>query len=218
MDSEPPAFRRFQESLRMVGVEASLDELLGYVGKTTRQIADAILQKYKPEVKTEDFLKLHQSRGSFYAVSDEVKPMEGLVDFLEEQKSRRMKLAVVSSTSSVSVVTALNRMKLLKYFDAVVCGDMVKEGKPSPEGYLKALAFLGCKPEEALVIEDSPTGISAGKSAGAYVIGYKGSEHKQDTSGADWEVSHYRELMGEAFRGITLQSHSQIYNVWRKKV
>ena len=105
-------------------------------------------------------------------------------------------MAVVSSTSTVGVITALNRMNLLKYFDAVVCSDMLGgRTKPAPDGYRKAAEFLGEKPEDCIVIEDSPFGIQAGKSAGMFVVGLKASEHKQDTSKADIEVSDYIELM-----------------------
>ena len=41
------------------------------------------------------------------------------------------------------------------------------------------------EPEETVIIEDSPSGIQAGKAAEAYVIGYKGAEVQQDTTGAD---------------------------------
>ena len=40
-------------------------------------------------------------------------------------------------------------------------------------------------PEETVIIEDSPSGIQEGKAAEAYVIGYKGAEVQQDTTGAD---------------------------------
>ena len=36
-----------------------------------------------------------------------------------------------------------------------------------------------------MIIEDSPSGIQAGKAAGAYAIGYKGAEVQQDTTGSD---------------------------------
>ena len=46
-----------------------------------------------------------------------------------------------------------------EYFDAIVCGDDVSKGKPDPEIFLKACYKLGLKPENCIVIEDSPAGI-----------------------------------------------------------
>ena len=47
------------------------------------------------------------------------------------------------------------------------------------------MEYFEVTPEETVIIEDSPSGIQAGKAAGAYVIGYKGAEVQQDTTGAD---------------------------------
>jgi mannitol-1-/sugar-/sorbitol-6-phosphatase len=53
----------------------------------------------------------------------------------------------------------------------LVCGDEVREGKPSPAGYLMAATLIGVSPEHCLVIEDTPAGILAGRSAGMQVLG-----------------------------------------------
>lgn len=198
LDSEIPAFTMFQESLNSVGVEVDLEELLACIGKTSLEIAESFLKKNNSHLTVAEFMKIHRSRGSFYAVSDKVVPFEGEIEFIKMLQKRGIRMAVVSSTSTVSVITALNRMHLLQYFDAVVCSDMLGgKSKPAPDGYLKAAEFLGKSPEKCIVIEDSPTGIQAGKSAGMFVIGFKASECKQDTSKADIEVSDYQELMND---------------------
>jgi beta-phosphoglucomutase-like phosphatase (HAD superfamily) len=56
-------------------------------------------------------------------------------------------------------------------FDAVVPGDEVDHPKPHPEPYLKASRILGVDIADVLVIEDSPTGLSAGISSGAVTLG-----------------------------------------------
>jgi sugar-phosphatase len=54
---------------------------------------------------------------------------------------------------------------------AVTAAD-VQRGKPAPEGYLLAAVGLGTPPGDCVVIEDSATGIRAGRDAGAgYVVG-----------------------------------------------
>ncbi len=51
-------------------------------------------------------------------------------------------------------------------FDAIVCGDEVRHGKPAPDSYLRAAELLGRSPAQCLVIEDSPTGVAAADAAG----------------------------------------------------
>ena len=53
----------------------------------------------------------------------------------------------------------------------VVGADDVRVGKPSPEGYLQAAERLGVPASRCIVIEDTPAGAEAGRSAGARVIG-----------------------------------------------
>jgi beta-phosphoglucomutase-like phosphatase (HAD superfamily) len=55
-------------------------------------------------------------------------------------------------------------------FDGLITGDMVKNCKPDPEGYLMAADMLGLKPENCYVFEDSLQGIQAGINAGCKVV------------------------------------------------
>ncbi|WP_405774322.1 HAD-IA family hydrolase [Streptomyces sp. NBC_00859] len=55
--------------------------------------------------------------------------------------------------------------------DVIVDAAAVKEGKPSPIPYLLAAEQLGIAPEFCLVIEDAPSGVRSGLSAGMPVWG-----------------------------------------------
>jgi len=52
----------------------------------------------------------------------------------------------------------------------LVSAEDVREGKPSPEGYLRAAQLLATPPGSCLVIEDAPPGIEAARAAGATVV------------------------------------------------
>lgn len=52
----------------------------------------------------------------------------------------------------------------------LVCGDDVANGKPDPEGYLKAAHQLRVSPARCLVVEDTPAGILAGRRAGMNIL------------------------------------------------
>ena len=51
----------------------------------------------------------------------------------------------------------------------LIAAEDVKQGKPNPEGFLKAAARLGVPISECLVFEDSPAGVAAANAAGAHV-------------------------------------------------
>ena len=52
--------------------------------------------------------------------------------------------------------------------------DDVSQGKPDPEGYLRAAELLGVPAEQSLVVEDTTVGLAAGQAAGAVTAGLKG--------------------------------------------
>lgn len=68
---------------------------------------------------------------------------------------------------------ALSVVELIDFeaFDIVVAGDDVDNAKPHPEPYLQAAALLGVDIADAVVIEDSPTGLRAGIASGAVALG-----------------------------------------------
>ena len=67
----------------------------------------------------------------------------------------------------------------------MVTADDVSRGKPDPEGYLAAAGRLGVDPAEALVVEDAPPGIEAGRAAGAATVGVTSTHEAAQLSAAD---------------------------------
>nr|WP_306238843.1 HAD family phosphatase [Ornithinimicrobium sp. HY1745] len=55
-------------------------------------------------------------------------------------------------------------------FAAVVTGDQVVHGKPSPDAYLLAAERLGVTPADCIAVEDSPTGVRSATAAGVPTI------------------------------------------------
>lgn len=55
-------------------------------------------------------------------------------------------------------------------FDVVVTGDQVRDGKPHPEPYLRAMQLLGTVPQRCVAVEDSPTGLASAEAAGVPTI------------------------------------------------
>jgi sugar-phosphatase len=60
--------------------------------------------------------------------------------------------------------------------DVLVTADDVAHGKPAPDGYLQAAERLGVPPERCVVVEDSASGVSAGRAAGCRVVGIAGDQ------------------------------------------
>lgn len=92
----------------------------------------------------------------------------GVIEGLE--RMRGLKLACVTNKAARFTGPLLERKGLAKYFEAVICGDMVERGKPDPACYLLACERLGVAPGEALVIGDSENDVLAARAAGIRVL------------------------------------------------
>jgi len=75
----------------------------------------------------------------------------------------------------------------------------VQRGKPNPDPYLMGAKILGVSPAECVVIEDSPSGVRAGKAAGARVVALRttATDAELQEAGADWVVENCAELLVE---------------------
>ena len=78
--------------------------------------------------------------------------------------------------------------------DVLVTGDAVDQGKPHPEGFLRAAAALGVDPAACVVVEDAPAGIAAGRAAGARVVGVTTTHPADALRDADLIVPDLRGL------------------------
>ena len=89
--------------------------------------------------------------------------------------SRVVKLGVVTTTWRANVEAVLASTGLRRAFSAIVSKEDVNATKPDPECYHVALKRLGLKANEAVALEDSPTGLSAARAAGvpSVAIGHR---------------------------------------------
>lgn len=69
-----------------------------------------------------------------------------------------------------TALVALAKVGVIEYLDVIMTNDDVKNAKPHPEIYWKAMSMLNCLPEETLIIEDSPQGLLSATRSRADVI------------------------------------------------
>lgn len=105
----------------------------------------------------------------------------------------RVPIAVATNTRRPLAEIILRRSGLADRFDAVATGDEVPP-KPAPDVYLAACRALGVAPDDAVGLEDSPTGITAVKAAGLTCIAVP-SDPGTDVSAADLVVSSLADLV-----------------------
>lgn len=92
---------------------------------------------------------------------------------LKKLKAKKLKLGLISNSTTLIVSAILGNFRLKKYFDVVVTMDDVKKRKPAPDMALKACRLLKVKPKSTILVGDTKNDMIAGKRAGCITVGYK---------------------------------------------
>lgn len=100
-----------------------------------------------------------------------VRPAPGLEEFLKDLRAKGATTAVATAAPRANLDFALDETSLRSLFDVLVDIDMVPNGKPAPDLYLKAAELLGRRPERCVAFEDSYPGIRSALAAGMKVVG-----------------------------------------------
>ncbi len=138
-------------------------------GRTVESSKSALKQRYGEDFDAEGFMN---ERMALYAelVKTQLKLKAGCIEVLNFLKEHNIPCAIATSTASDLTYSNLKRMELSHYFDAVVTGSMVQNGKPAPDIFFEAGKRIGAVAEQCVVCEDSYSGVEAAYSAGMRAI------------------------------------------------
>ena len=194
LDSEPLHASSMPRILRENGVTEMPDASLT-VGKSSYIIWTNLQEKYGLPGTPATLLNQQYTYLLEEMDARNVPVSEGLVDLLQECKEKGMLLGVASSSNRVLVDGTLKHLGIGSYFVVTVAGDEIPEKKPNPAVYLKAIEKVGVRPEEALAIEDSETGLLAASRAGIPAVGYRNpTSGNQDLSNSIGIVDRLAEV------------------------
>jgi HAD superfamily hydrolase (TIGR01509 family) len=99
-----------------------------------------------------------------------LEPDERLQNVMDSLKQKGYMIACCSNSIRRTVLTALGKLGLIEYMDLIISNEDVKNSKPHPEMYWKAMSIMGVLPEETLIVEDSPPGLLAASRSRAHTL------------------------------------------------
>lgn len=108
-------------------------------------------------------------------ILDNVNKHPQQIELFKYFKSKGYKIGLASNSVRNTIYSVLVRMGTINYFDLIISNQDVNYSKPNPEMYLNSISKLGLKPEECIILEDSPFGIEAAKNSGGHVMKVKDS-------------------------------------------
>jgi len=195
IDSQPLHFDIDMEVLKAAGASPKRTDVERRAGKANKDRWSEYKQEFLLSLSVEELINLHVSILMRIFRETQLTPVDGIPELLTLLKEARVKTAVASSSSLDLINLVLEKLNISNYFDAVITGEDVKNSKPEPDVFLKAVEILGSIPENCVVIEDSSHGVLAAKRAGMYCIAYNNpTSGKQDLSPADTEIDSFNKI------------------------
>lgn len=148
------------------------------------QLEPEQLKKYADE-KEALFRELYQN---------DIKPLEGLVAFLEKMDEQKVPRAIATSAPRANVDFTLTKTKTGKYFSTILDESFVQRGKPDPEIYIKTATALKFNPGHCIVFEDSLSGVKSAKAAGCKVVGITTTHTHEELHETDLVIDNFSGL------------------------
>ncbi len=194
-DSERPAIPLIMALSREMGTPVSEEVIRRTIGcnaHLSRRIYEESVPNVDYPALFRRFDAVMQQRGAL----GQIALKDGAAELLDWLRARSVACAVASSSPLGTVEAYLEGAGIRGYFSCLVTGDVLKHSKPHPEAFQKAAEGLGKRPEECLVLEDSPNGIRSGHDARCRVCMVPDlfPWREEMSAFADWHLDSLREV------------------------
>jgi HAD superfamily hydrolase (TIGR01509 family) len=198
VDSEPIATAVAVEAFQRIGINMTPDMVARYF--TGRRPADMLVEVEKAAgVQLPPKFASVLSAATLVRLSQEVRAIPHVAHALSWLRGPK---CVASSSGPDRIRVSLEATELTRFFGGnVFSANDVAEGKPAPDLFLHVARQTGIQPQDCIVIEDSPAGVTAAVAAGMKAIGFVGGSHadeslsgKLEQAGATSVISDMRAL------------------------
>ncbi len=201
LDDEHIHLDLFQQVLRDEEIQLTEEDYWKiYMGFDDKGLFHAIYNANDKKLGPTKLKNLIEKKAALYlpVLKNKIRFFPGVIDFIDTV-SKRYTLAVVSGALKPEIEFALTAAGVREKFRFIVAAEDTKHGKPSPEGYLLAVAKLknenpAIRPDTCLVIEDSLAGIESAHGAQMKVVALTHTFPREQLKDADWVVDKFDEV------------------------
>ncbi len=158
----PEHFRVWKTIFARCGIHVTHLDIYSREGQKGIMSVNEIFKEYKKSISLQDAREMLKEKEELFKRVVKRRYITGSRGFLKFLHARDILLALVTGTSRHELRKILPD-SIYKLFSVIVTGTDVKNGKPHPEPFQKALKLLRLKPREAVVIENAPFGIQSAK-------------------------------------------------------
>jgi HAD superfamily hydrolase (TIGR01509 family) len=152
------------------------DHLMTFDGLPTREKLKILTEQRNLDKDLYDRIFNKKQQITKELIIKDIAHDEDLIELLSRLKNENLKLYVASNAIRSTVNLFLSQLGIIHLIDYIYSNEDVFETKPAPEMYLRCMIQARVKPEETIVVEDSPKGLKAAYASGAKVLRVKDSQ------------------------------------------
>ena len=174
VDSVPDLAFCVDETMRQLGLpERGEESVRDWVGNgVERLVRRALVGQLEGEPNDTDFARAYPLFLDLYAENTSKRSAlyPGVRDGLDYLQDAGFALGCVTNKAEKFTLPLLRDLGVRDYFDIVVAGDTLPVKKPDPQPLLHAAAHFGVRPEDALMLGDSKSDVTAARAAGFQIV------------------------------------------------
>ena len=200
VNSEPLHVKFECDILRSLGVDFPAEGFPEYAGLAMDKFWASLKERYSLRQSVTELLEYDTAmRARLFRQQESFDAPSGITGLIKSLKRAGIPLALASSSHTLVIDAIIDKLGYRRYFDVVVSGFELENGKPAPDIFLYAADLLGTPHAETMVIEDTANGVLAAKNAGMKCLGFQNPTNptRQDLSKAD--------LVSDSFETVTVE-------------
>ena len=205
VNSEPLHVKFECDILKSLGVDFPAQGFPEYAGLAMDRFWASLKERYSLKQSVEELLAYDTAmRAKAFREQEHFDAPSGVTGLIKSLKRAGIPLALASSSHTMVIDAIIDKLGYRRYFDVVVSGFELKNGKPAPDIFLYAADLLGTPKAETMVIEDTANGVLAAKNAGMMCLGFQNPTNptRQDLLQAD--------LVTDSFEKVTLDQLKKV--------
>jgi len=130
-------------------------------------------RSFKKEIKDENIKKkMVDEFIKFYAdnINNESKPINGIFEFLNWAKSKKISMAVCTNKREHLAVDLLKKLDMSKYFEYVAGADTFEFNKPDPRHLTNVIEIIGGDLKKTIMVGDSEVDATSAHNANLHFV------------------------------------------------
>lgn len=173
-DSMPLHCRAWRRTMLEEGLDIPAEEFFQYEGMTGAATINLLMERERGlTLSPEECAAIYARKAAYFREEGQPVPMPGAAEMLRQMRDEGLTTVLVTGSAQNSLLSRLEEdyPGVFPQERRVTALD-VTHGKPHPEPYLKGLEKAGVSAAEAVVLENAPLGVRAGKAAGIFTIAW----------------------------------------------